>query len=204
MGSDFYKDLDNAYKQITKETEKIAVARARYRVQDDFNRELVEEIATKTEHENLAATCFVDVNLESDDSLDVHVYNDWTVIDGLYNSNSSFHQSGGKWEPVIDNYNTSREEFWSNLDSMKDEHGDDWRRHRGSYGTVDPEWLADNFWDGVYWVTNGWPRSSAEMLHSWPTHDVSAVSVIKSYYNRYLRSNKFQKYIQEEINVMSK
>ena len=199
---DIYGDMpEHIAQEIVGE---MAVARARYRVQDDFNRELIKEIATKTEHENLAATCFVDVNLESDDSLDVHVYNDWTVIDGLYNSNSSFHQSGGEWKSVVDNYSTSREEFWSNLESMKDEYGDEWRRHRGNYGTVDPEWLADNFWDGVYYTTNGWPRSSAEFLSVYKYHDVSALSVIKSYYNRYLRSNKFQKYIQEEINAMRK
>ena len=195
MGSDFYKDLDNAYKKITKETEKIAVARARYRVQDDFNRELINEIADRTEHENLAATCFVDVNLESDDSLDVHVYNDWTVIDGLYNSNSSFHQSGDKWQSVTEHYGMSRDEFWEQKFNGEDS---------GNYGTVDPEWLADNFWDGVYYATNGWPRSDAEFLSVYRYRDVSAISVIKSYYNRYLRSNKFQKYIQEEINAMSK
>lgn len=195
MGSDFYKDLANAYEHITEETAKIAVSRARYRVQDDFNREMIAEIANKTDHENLAATCFVDVNLESDASLDVHVYNDWTVIDGLYHSNSSFHQSGGKWESVTEHYSMSKDEFWEQ--KFNGEGG-------GSYGTIDAEWLADNFWDGIYYATNGWPRSSAEFLSVYRYHDVSAISVIESYYNRYVNSNKFQKYIQEEINAMSK
>lgn len=180
--------------QIAKEIGKKATARARYRVQEDFNRELVNEIAGKTGHENLAATCFVDVNLESDDSLDVHVYNDWSVIDGFYSSNSSFHKSGGKWESVTAHYSMSKGEFWE----LKEEgYGGE------SHGIVDPEWLADNFWDGVYYATNGWPRSSAEFLSVYKYNDVSAISVIKSYHDRYVRSNKFQKYIQEEINSMT-
>ena len=179
--------------EIAAEVGKIAAARARYRVQDDFNRELVDEIANKTGHENLAATCFVNVNLESDDSLDVHVYNDGSVIDGLYNSNSSFHQSGGKWRSVAKHYNMSKDEFWE-----KKSEG-----YSGDYGILDTEWLADNFWDGVYYATNGWPIGSAEFLSVYKYNDVSAISVIKSYYNRYVNSNKFQKYVQEEINAMS-
>lgn len=193
MGSGFYKDYENAVEQIRKEAEAKAVARARYRVQEDFNRELINEIARKTEHETLAATCFVDVNLESDNSLDVHVYNDWTVIEGLYHSNSSFHQSGGKWSSVSEHYSMSKDEFWERKFNGED---------GGSYGVVDPEWIADNFWDGVYYATNGWPRSDAEFLSVYKYHDVSAISVIESYYNRYLNSNRFPKYIQEEIDKM--
>ena len=195
MGSTFDKDYKNAVEQIRKDIEEQAIARARYRVQDDFNRELVKEIANKTGHENLAATCFVDIDLGSNNDLDVHVYNDWTVIDGLYSSNSSFHQSGGKWRSIEEHYSMSKSEFWA----MKEEgYGG------GSYGTVDPEWLADNFWDGVYYATNGWPRSDAEFLSVYKYHDTSAISVIQSYYKRYVNSNKFQKYIQEEINMMKK
>ena len=204
MSSTFDKDYKNAVEQIRKDVEAQAIARARYRVQDDFNRELINEIAKKTGHENLAATCFVDIDLSSNNDLDVHVYNDWTVIEGLYSSNSSFHQKGGKWRSVEKNYSTSKDEFWDELNSLKDEYGEDWRKHRGNYGTVDPEWLADNFWDGVYYATNGWPRSDAEFLSVYKYHDTSAISVIQSYYKRYVNSNKFQKYIQEEINMMKK
>ena len=87
----------------------------------------------------------------------------------------------------------SREEFWENKENG---YGG------GSFGRVDSEWILDNFWDGVYWVTNGWPLGNAEYLSTWKTHDVSAVSVIESYHNKYVRSNKFQKYIQEEIDKM--
>lgn len=193
MGSDFYKDYKKAIEQISEDVKEEAIARARYRVQDDFNRGLIKEIANKTGHENLATTCFVDVNLESDDSLDVHVYNDWTMIDGLYSSNSSFHQSGGKWESITEHYSMSKEEFWYKKEN---------ENYSGDYGAVDPEWLADNFWDGVYYATNGWPRSDAEFLSVYRYHDVSAISVIKSYYNRYVNSNKFHKYIIEAINAM--
>lgn len=181
--------------QIAKEIEQIAVARARYRVQDDFNRELIEEIANKTGHPNLAATCFVDVDLSSNDDLDVHVYNDHTVIDGLYSSNSSFHKSGGKWSSITRHYSMSKDEFWER--KFTEDYGGE------SHGIVDTEWLADNFWDGVYWATNGWPRGDVDFLTSYKYNDVSAISVIKSYYKRYVRSNRFQQYINEEIANMS-
>ena len=194
MSSSFDKDYQNAVNQIRKSAEEKAISRARYRVQDDFNRELVEQIKNKTGHENLALTCFVDVNLSSNNDLDVRVYNDWTVIEGLYNSNSSFHQDGGKWRSVKQHYSMSKDEFWERKLS-----GD----YSGSYGTVDAEWLADNFWDGVYYETNGWPRSDAMFLAVYKYKDVSAISVIKDYYNRYVNSNRFQQYIQEELNAMS-
>lgn len=193
MGSSFDKDYKNAVEKIRKDAEAQAIARARYRVQDDFNRELVAQIANKTGHENLAATCFVDVELSSNNDLDVRVYNDWTVIEGLYNSNSSFHQSGGKWRSVSEHYGMSKDEFWERKYNGED---------GGNYGTIDSEWLADNFWDGVYYATNGWPRSDAQFLTVYKYHDVSALSVIESYYNRYVNSNKFQKYIQEEIDKL--
>lgn len=194
MGSGFYKDYKNAIEQVRKDTEAVAVARARYRVQDDFNRELIEEIADKTGHPNLAASCFVDVDLSSNDDLDVHIYNDHNVLEGLYTSNSSFHKSGEKWMSITKHYNMSKDEFWEKK-QFEDYGG-------GSYGVVDTEWLADNFWDGTYWATNGWPRGDADILDSYPYKDVSAISVIKSYYGRYIRSNRFQQYIQEEINSM--
>ena len=194
MGSDFYKDYEAAVEQIRKDAAAEAVARARYRVQDDFNRDLLKQIADRTDHPRLAATCFVDVELGSNDDLDVHVYNDWRQIDGLFSSNSSFHQSGGKWKSVTEHYGMSKDEFWEK--KYFGEEGDK------SYGVVDPEWLADNFWDGIYYATNGWPRSDAEFLSVYRYQDVSAISVIEAYYNNYVRSNTFQKYIQEEINSM--
>lgn len=194
MSDNFFKTYDDAVETIRADVAKEAYARARYRVQDDFNRDLLKQIADKTEHPRLAATCFVDVALGSNDDLNVRVYNDWRQIDGLFSSNSSFHQSGGKWQSVTEHYGMSKDEFWEN--KYFGQEGDK------SYGVVDPEWLADNFWDGVYYATNGWPRSDAEFLSVYKYQDVSAISVIKAYYNNYVNSNTFQKYIQEEINSM--
>ena len=194
MGSSFWSDYNNAVNNITKEVERQAVAYARYKVQEDFNTELIEEIGKKTGHPNLAATCFVDIDLNSDDSLSVHIYNDASWIEGEYHSNSSFHPGSGGWTSVGEHYGMSKDEFWEN--KYFGQEGDK------SYGVVDPEWLADNFWDGVYYATNGWPRSDAEFLSVYKYQDVSAISVIKAYYNNYVNSNTFQKYIQEEINSM--
>ena len=196
MSDNFFKTYDDAVETIRADVAKEAYARARYRVQDDFNRDLLEQIADRTDHPMLAATCFVDVELGSNDDLDVHVYNDWRQIDGLFSSNSSFHQSGEKWKSVTEHYGMSKDEFWEKKHSG--EEGDK------SYGVVDPEWLADNFWDGIYYATNGWPRGDVEFLSVYRYQDVSAISVIKAYYNNYVRSNTFQKYIQEEINSMKK
>ncbi len=197
MGSKFTKNKDykKAIEQIRAEAEAEAHARARYRVQDDFNNELISEIARQTGHETLASTCFVDVDLNSYNDLDVHVYNDWTVIEGVYSSKSSYHQSGGKWQSIQQNYNLHKDDFWARKESGSDL-GD-------SYGTVDPDWLADNFWDGIVWVTNGWPFGGVEYLESFTRRDVSAISVIQSYYDRYVRSNRFAEYIQEELDAMS-
>lgn len=190
---DIYGDIPE---QIAAEVEKLAVARARYRVQEDYNTELIQKIAVKTGHENLAAACFVDVDLDSTDSLEVHAYHDWTMIDGLYHSNSSFHQSGDTWTSIEDHYSMSKEEFWE-----KKEEG----YGGGAYGAVDSEWIMDNFWDGVYWITNGWPRGNAEFLHSYRIRTkVAAGDIIEAYHNKYVSSNRFQKYIQEEINKMKK
>lgn len=194
MSDNFFKTYDDAVETIRAGVAEEAYARARYRVQDDFNRDLLKQIADKTEHPRLAATCFVDVALGSNDDLNVRVYNDWRQIDGLFSSNSSFHQSGGKWQSVTEHYGMSKDEFWEN--KYFGQEGDK------SYGVVDPEWLADNFWDGIYYATNGWPRSDAEFLTVYRYQDVSAISVIKAYYNNYVNSNTFQKYIQEEINSM--
>lgn len=196
MGSDFYKNLNNAYKQISEEAGRMAVARARYRVQEDYNTELIKEIADKTDHDNLAAACFVDVDMDSDESLNVRAYHDWHVIEGFYNSRSSFHQRGGKWRSVEEHYGMHKDEFWE-----RKENGDEGDK---SYGVVDAEWIMDNFWDGVWYITNGWPRSDAPFLSVYPTHDISAGKIIESYHNRYVRSNRFQKYIQEEINMMKR
>ena len=177
--------------QIAAEKERKAVARARYRVQDDFNRELIDKIAEETGHPNLALTCFVDVSLNSRDELDVRVYNDWTVIEGMYNSNSSFHQDGGKWKSIKQHYRMTREDFYAKKD---DGYG-------GDFGTVDPEWLADNFWDGIYYATNGWPRNiEQDYLQVYKYKDKSAISVIESYYKEYVDTNRFGYYIQEELN----
>ena len=194
MSDNFFKTYDDAVETIRAGVAEEVYARARYRVQDDFNRDLLKQIADKTEHPRLAATCFVDVELGSNDNLDVHVYNDWRQIDGLFSSNSSFHQSGEKWKSVTEHYGMSKDEFWE-----KKYFGEEGNK---SYGVVDPEWLADNFWDGIYYATNGWPRSDAEFLTVYRYQDVSAISVIEAYYNNYVRSNIFQKYIQEEINSM--
>lgn len=189
-----YMGFRDDYKKVVEQKRKIAVeeavARATYRVQEDFNNEFVEELASKTGHPNLAITCFVDVTPNGESGLHYHFYNDASMIDGLFSSNSSFHKSGGKWTVVSEHYGMSAEEFWERKAMGED---------GGSFGVVDADWLADNFWDGVYWATNGWPRSGDEFLMSYKYNDVSAISVIKDYVQRYKKSNRFQKYINEEL-----
>lgn len=180
--------------QTAAEVGKIAAARARYRVQDDFNRELVDEIANKTGHENLAATCFVEVDFNGDGSLDPKIYTDDEIIAGLYSSRSSFHQSGGKWSSVLEHHRMSRDEFW---EKKYDGYGG------GSHGIVDTEWLVDNFYVGVYHATNGWPLGNADFLQVYEYHDISPKSIVESYCEQYASSGRFQQYVQEEINAMS-
>lgn len=197
MASDFYKDYKNAVEQIRAEAETTARARARYRVQDDFNNELIEKIATETGHPNLATTCFVDVDMESNLDLNVNIYNDWTVIDGMFSSKSSYHQSGSPWESIGINYYLSKDEFWDRKESGEDNLGN-------NHGIVDSEWLADSFWDGIYTATNGWPLGDAMFLSVYKYRDTSAISIIQSYFKNYVKSNKYSKYTQEELNAMTK
>lgn len=187
--------FSDEYKRIVEKKRKMAaeeaIKRATYRVQEDFNRELVDEIARKTGHEHLATTCFAAITPVGDSGFHYHIYNDASMIDGLFRSNSSFHQGNGGWTPVSQHYGMSKEEFWERK-AMGEDGGD--------FGGVDAEWLADNFWDGIYWATNGWPRSDADFLSSYQYNDVSAISVIKSYCKRYERSKRYQKYVEEELN----
>ena len=195
MGSSFWSDYNNAVNNITKEVERQAVAYARYKVHEDFNTELIEEIGKKTGHPNLAATCFVDIDLNSDDSLSVHIYNDASWIEGEYHSNSSFHPGSGGWTSVGEHYGMSKDEFWEL--KFSGESG-------GDYGGIDTEWIADNFWDGIEYFTNGWPRGTAEYLSVGTRNVVSAISVIEKYFNKYKSSNTYQKYIMEAIARMIK
>lgn len=189
----WYEDYLSAVEDIRSEYAAIIKGRAAYRVQQDFNTELLQEIADQTGHPNLATTCFLDIDSE----LNVHVYNDIAPIVGLFYSNSSFHPGNGGWTPVSYTHSVSKTEFWSRRFSGEDE-----EERSGSYGGLDLWWLADNFWDGIYWKTNGWPRGTDEFLDAWPYRDTSAISVIKSYYNRYVSSNKFAQYVAEEIAAM--
>ena len=186
----FRDDFNRIVEQKRKIAAEEAVRRASYRVQNDFNTELIEEIAVRTGHPNLATTCFVDISPNGESGCHYHIYNDASMIDGLFKSNSSFHQGSGGWTPVAQHYGMSKAEFWERK-AMGEDGGD--------FGGIDAEWLADNFWDGIYWATNGWPRSEADFLVSYHYSDVSALSVIKSYCKRYAASKRFQKYVNEEL-----
>lgn len=187
----WYEDFLNLSEQIRAEYAVEADKRASYMVQEDWNRELLNKIATETGHSTLATTCF----LEFDSDLNVRVYNDASVIEGLFHSKSSYHNGGtGGWVSISDHYSMSKSEFWD-LRAVG-EYGN------GEYGDVDAEWLADNFWDGIYWKTNGWPLGDAEYLQTWSYKSTSALSIIKSYYNNYIKSNKYQKYVTQALKAM--
>lgn len=194
MGSDFFKDLNDAYENVRSDVADRATARARYRVQEDFNRELIKEIALQTGHKTLAAICFVEITIDNNDFLDIHAYHDWNLLEGKYSSRSSFHKSGDTWTSIADHYSMSKSEFWE----KKENEG----YGGGSYGKVNPEWIADNFWDGTYIATNGWPLGDAEFLHVYEYRDIGAADVIEDYRKKYVRSGRFDKYVQEAINRM--
>lgn len=186
----FREDYKKAVEKKRKISAEEAVKRAVYRVQEDFNNELVDEIAKRTGHPNLATTCFVDITPNGENGFHYKFYNDSSMIDGIFSSNSSFHKGGGKWTIVDEHYGMSRSEFWERK-AMGEDGGD--------FGIVDIDWLADNFWDGTYWATNGWPRGDAEFLMSYKYNDVSAISVMKDYVEQYKASKRFKKYLNEEL-----
>lgn len=196
MGRKFNKQCNDYINGILAEVQEEAYARARYRAQVDFNTEMIDEIADRTGHKNLANTCFAEVSIESKKRLEIDYYTDDSLIEGIHRSNSSFHKSGGRWKSVTKHYGMSREDFWENKFSGED---------NGEYGTVDADWLTDNFWYGTYYATNGWPRSQHnEFLQVYKYHDLSAEQICKEYTARYKSERRFDRYVREELNLISK
>ena len=167
--------------------------RARTRVQHDMNSEGVNYIASKTDHKNLASACFFEYDT-SDAKMTVQIVPDGSVLNGLYRSRSSYHQSGGSWSSVTENYNISRDEFWA---------GD--KADPGSYGIPEGEWIMKNFWTGIVYVTNGWPLAkSAEYLSVMQMRTIAAYDVAQEYLDDYNNSGRYKAYVAEELGVLLK
>ena len=196
MGRDFDKQCNDYINEILADVQEEVFARARYRAQVDFNTEMIDEIADRTGHKNLANTCFVVVDESSKQKLKLDFYTDDSVIDGLYKSNSSFHKGGSKWKSITEHYRMSKYDFWESKFNGEDSE---------DYGSVDTDWITDNFWKGIYHATNGWPNSPYDdFLHVYTYRDLSAEQVCNEYTDRYIAQNRFGYYVQEEINLMSK
>lgn len=188
MGS-FEDVIRKALEEKGKEAFDKAVKYARYKTQEDFNTELIKEITAKTGHKNFAATVFVETNLESDGTLDYEIFTEEAWINGMYESNSSFHKGFGGWSPIEEHYGMSKYEFWE----LKSE------GYEGHAGGVDPDWLVDNFWKGIEFYTNGWPRGAAEYLFVGTRRVVSADAVATAWINKYKSNKIYQKYIIEAL-----
>ena len=195
MGYGWINELKKEAAKITSEVVAEATQRAMYRVQRDFHTKPIEEIAKETGHVNLAQACYCMLNTKGND-IEVDIYYDASFIEGFFKSNSSYHQDGGKWRSVRKNYNLSSYDFWEM--HYNGETG-------GSYGEVDEEWIMKNFWNGVQYGTNGWPRSkTAEYLSTYKKLTVSAYDVAKNFINDYIAEGHYEKYIQQEISNLTR
>ena len=167
-----------------------AVRYAQYKTQNDFNTKLIEEVASKTGHETLASTIFVETSLGgSGSNLNYQIYTEEAWIDGVYQSNSSFHPGSNGWSSIGEHYGMSNYEFWE----LKAE------GYSGNAGGVDSDWLVDNFWKGIEYYTNGWPLRSAEYLFVGTRSVVSAESVVNAWIARYKANKTYQNYIIEAL-----
>ena len=197
MRSNWYKDFEAAAQALGTEIAERAYAAARYDVQDDFNNELVDYVARATGHESLAATVFVEVELDSYDYLNVNKYTEAAYVYGVYKSKSSYHQGYEGWKVVRKFKTMSKDEFWEMRESGAD------ADHK-NYGGVDSEWMTDNFWDGIVYCTNGWPLGEADFLSEFIIREKSAASAVDDYIHAYQASNRFAKHVQKEINKIIK
>ena len=165
--------------------------RARTRAQHDMNREGVKYIAERTGHKNLAAACFFEYDI-TDSKMRVQIVPDGSVLDGYYKSRSSYHQSGGDWSIVTENYDITRSEFWDGI-----------RAEAQDAGTPEGEWIMKNFWWGIVPVTNGWPLSKkAETLAYYEKHTTPAEKIAQEYLDEYNSSGRYSAYVAEELNVL--
>lgn len=191
MGYGWLNELKEECEQIISEIAPEAIARAQYRVQRDFHTHLIKKIAEDTGHENLAQACYFMLKPNGID-IEAESYYDASFIEGFYESSSSYHQDGGKWRSVRKNYQLSRYDFWEM--HFAGETG-------GSYGEVEEDWIMKNFWNGIEYVTNGWPLSkSAEYLSTSKRKVVSAYDVAKKFIDDYDAKGYYKKYLQQEMN----
>lgn len=189
MSYNWINELREEAKKRTSDVLAKATERAIYRVQRDFHTKPIEEIAEKTGHNTLAQACYCMLDVKGS-NIDIDIYYDASFIDGIYESNSSYHQDGGKWRSVRKNYNLSSYDFWEMF--YNGETG-------GSYGEIESEWIMKNFWNGVEYSTNGWPRGSAEYLQIIKGKTTSAYSVAQNFINNYIAEGHYEAYIQEEM-----
>lgn len=194
MGNNWLSELEAYAKKAVGSIAKEATERAMYRVQRDFHTKPIQAIASATGHDTLAQACYCMLTTSGSD-IEVDIYYDPSFVVGFFNSNSSYHQSGGKWRSVRKNYNLSRYDFWEMHEAGET---------GGSYGSVDEDWIMKNFWNGVQYSTNGWPLSDAEYLQVFRGKTVSAYDVAKSYIDNYISEGHYGRYIQEEMNNLSK
>ena len=197
MGANLNKQLKKFIKEAGQEACQRARIYAKAKVQNDFDEKLIQELAKITGHEHLAATCYVDVYLDDNGHLSTDMYNDYAVLNpDDFKSNSSFHQSGAPWTTATENVGLHKDDFWEQYSLRKDG-----ELETAQHGRLDLEWVTDNFWDGIVWKTNGWPRGDADILSAYPDKEIPAVKLIESYIRKYNKSQRYWQYIQEGLGI---
>lgn len=195
----FYKNLDTYGQSIADEVvAPAAYAAARYEAQNDFNKELVPYVAKRTGHDHLAATVFIEVELDSQNDLKYDVYTEEAYVAGLFKSRSSYHPGYEGWEEVDKFKSMTRAQFWRMRFSGAD-------AEHETYGGVEADWVTDNFWEGIKYVTNGWPLTKARKLSvKTKNENVSGEDATKEYIDRYISEGRYAAHIQNAINKMKK
>ena len=106
-----------------------------------------------------------------------------SALAGVYKSNSWYHKSGDNWVP---------------------RHGGDFNFNSSGNGIPQPEWILNNFWEGIHpatkyigWIDEDLGQECKDYVYS-PIQTTSQFDLMERYYNTVLK-NKISDYVNSAI-----
>lgn len=109
-------------------------------------------------------------------SIEVGVEYDSGMLKGLYRSKSKFHQSGSPWQSV-----------------------NDYSKFSPDYGIVEPEWIMENFLEGIHPRTDVvYTESGRRFIYNPQQDSESTDGLMRKFFDTQLPNN-INKYVQNEL-----
>ena len=121
-------------------------------------------------------------------------------LDGIYESNSYYHQEGGAWQSFDDIHGMTGKQYMSLVSVLHDEYD----ILGGSYGIVQGSWILENFEAGIHPRTNGWPRKkwSKKMKYRPKRDQFTPLEMAEKYADKYFNLDTSYQYILSELDTM--